>query len=130
MNIYLLISGILAIVLGVVHSILGEFLIFKNKRKPGKIVPTIVNSDFKERQLRIIWSTWHLASFFGWCIGVYLVQISLNQNKFGLELIDFLINSTICTMFASSVLVLIGTKGKHPGWIVLLIIGILLLFSK
>ena len=130
MNIYLLISGILTILLGVVHSILGEFLIFKNKRKPGKIVPTIVNSDFKERQLRIIWTTWHLASFFGWCIGIYLLQISLNQNKFGSELIDFLINPAICMMFASSILVLIGTKGKHPGWIVLLVIGILLLFSK
>lgn len=130
MNIYFLISGILCFILGLVHSILGEYLIFKDKRNTGNLVPTKVNAELKERHLRIIWATWHSTSFFGWCIGAFLVKISLVQNKLDSEFIDFIINSTIYTMFASSLLVLIGTKGKHPGWVVLLIIGLLLIIGN
>lgn len=130
MNIYFLIAGILCFVLGLVHSILGEYMIFKTKRNKGKLVPTKVGTELKERHLRIIWATWHLASFFGWCIGTFLVKIALNQGKSGAEFVDFIINPTILTMLAASLLVLAGTKGKHPGWIVLLLIGILLIIGK
>ncbi|WP_422862071.1 hypothetical protein [Flagellimonas sp. W118] len=130
MNIYFLIAGILCFVLGLVHSILGEYMIFNTKRNKGNLVPTKVGTELKERHLRIIWATWHLASFFGWCIGTFLVKIALNQGKSGAEFVDFIINSTILTMLAASLLVLAGTKGKHPGWIVLLLIGILLIIGK
>lgn len=130
MNNYFLIAGILCFILGLVHSILGEYLIFKDKRNKGSLVPIIVKKELKERHLRIIWATWHLASFFGWCIGAFLVKISLEQNKLDSEFIDFIIYSTIYTMFASSFLVLIGTKAKHPGWIILLLIGILLIIGN
>ena len=126
MNIYFLIAGILCFLLGIVHSILGEYLIFNSKRSTGNLVPTKVNTELKERHLRIIWATWHLSSFFGWCIGAFLIKISLEQNMLDSEFIDFMINSTIIAMIASCLLVLIGTKGKHPGWIVLLVIGIIL----
>ena len=130
MNIYFFIAGILCLILGIVHSILGEYLIFNSKRSAGSLVPTIVNTELKERHLRIIWATWHLSSFFGWCIGAFLIKISLEQNMFDSEFTNFMINSTSIVMIASCLLVLIGTKGKHPGWIVLLIIGILLLIGN
>jgi len=130
MNIYFLIAGILCFVLGLVHSILGEVLIFKDKRKTGNLVPTKVNVDLKERHLRIIWATWHLSSCFGWCIGAFLIKISRNQTILESELINFMINSTIITMIVSSLLVLVGTKGKHPGWIVLVLISILLIMGN
>lgn len=126
MNIYFLIAGILCFILGLIHSILGEYLIFRNKRNKGSLVPSKVIEELKERHLRIIWATWHLASLFGWCIGAFLWKISLEQGKLDSELIEFMIQSAFYTMFASSFLVLIGTKGKHPGWIILLLIGILL----
>jgi len=130
MNIYFLIAGILCFLLGLIHSILGEYLIFKDKRKTGNLVPSKVNTELKERHLRIIWATWHLSSFFGWCIGVFLIKISSDQKKLDAEFIDFMINSTVLAMFASSLLVLIGTNGKHPGWIVLILIGILLILGN
>lgn len=130
MNVYFLVAGILCFILGLVHSILGEYLIFKNKRNRGSLVPTKVNAELKERHLRIIWATWHLASFFGWCLGIFLIKISFDHSKLDPEFINFTIHSTIITMFVSSLLVLIGTKGKHPGWIVLLVIGILLLIGN
>jgi len=130
MNTYFLIAAILCVILGLVHSILGEYLIFRDKRKKGSIVPTIVKTDLKERHLRIIWATWHLASFFGWCVGAFLLRLAVDQDKLDAEFLDIVINTTIATMFASSVLVLIGTKGRHPGWVVLLGIGVFLIAGK
>jgi len=130
MNNYFLIAGILCFVLGIVHSILGEYLIFNSKRTAGKLVPTKVHNELKERHLRIIWATWHLATFFGWCIGAFLVKLALDQHLLDSDFFKFLIHSTIVAMSASCVLVLIGTKGKHPGWIVLLIITILLFIGN
>ncbi len=129
MNIYFLIAGILCVLLGVVHSILGEYLIFHPKREKGKLVPTKTNPGLRERHLRIIWATWHLASFFGWCIGAFLVKIAMAPTTLDTAFTNFMISAAAITMFASSGLVLLGTKGKHPGWIVLLVIAILLIIG-
>ncbi|MFK7920403.1 MAG: hypothetical protein AB8H47_00525, partial [Bacteroidia bacterium] len=69
MNIYFLLAGILSFVIGLVHSILGEILIFKTKREKGRLVPSIGSENLKQGHLRIIWATWHLASVFGWVLG-------------------------------------------------------------
>ena len=129
MNIYFFIAGVLCIILGLVHSFLGEQLIFRNKRKAGLLVPTITNTDLRERHLRIIWATWHLASLFGWCIAAILIKIAITYNAPDVVMIDFIIPSITVTNFLGALLVLVGTKGKHPGWIVLLIIAILLLIG-
>lgn len=130
MNVYLFIAGILCFLLGIVHSILGEYLIFKAKRNKGSLVPSKSSAELKERHLRIIWATWHLASIFGWCIGAVLMKISLNHNEHDFDGSDLILQSITYTMFLGSLLVLIGTKGKHPGWIVLLLIGILLVLGN
>ena len=127
MNLYFLIAGILCIILGLIHSFLGEILIFKSKRQKGNIVPSKTSSDFKVRYLRIIWATWHLATVFGWCIGTIIVKISLVQNDLNSSFSKMIIQPIIFAMFIGFLLVLVGTKGKHPGWIVLLLIGILLI---
>lgn len=130
MNLYLLIAGILCFFLGVVHSFLGEYLIFKNKRNKGSLTPSKVGVELKERHLRILWATWHLASVFGWCIGAILIKIAVTENLQNKELVDFILPSIVFTMLLSSALILIGTKGKHPGWIVLLVIGILTIIGN
>lgn len=126
MNYYLLTAAVLCFLLGVIHSFLGEFLIFKDKRKKGAFIPSQVNQDLKERHLRILWATWHLASVFGWCIGAILMKIAMDPNTLGLEITSFIISSSLYAMIFSSFLVFIGTKGKHPGWVVLAAIGVLL----
>ncbi len=130
MNLYLLIAAILCFFLGLVHSFLGEYLIFKHRRKKGNLVPSINSNELKERHLRILWATWHLASAFGWCIGAILMKITLTENPLNKGLVDFILQSIVFTMIFSSVLVLVGTKGKHPGWVVLLLIGILTIIGN
>lgn len=129
MNQYLWVAGLLCFILGLIHSILGEVLIFRNLRKSKKIIPTITKSKLKERHLRIIWATWHLTSLFGWCIGAILLEVATKYNIQTNELLQFILTSTTITMFCSSLLVFIATKGKHLGWAILSIIGILTLLE-
>lgn len=49
MNIYFLIAGILCFILGLIHSILGEFLIFNSKRNKGSIVPSKKIPEFERK---------------------------------------------------------------------------------
>lgn len=130
MNSHFFSAGILCFVLGLAHSILGEYLIFRNKRNKGSLVPSKVNGEFKERHLRIIWATWHVVTVLGWLIGGFLIKISFEQNKLNSEIIGHAILWTIYAMIASSFLILVGTKGKHPGWVVFLLIAILLMIGK
>ncbi|SNZ01788.1 hypothetical protein [Flagellimonas pacifica] len=130
MNIYFLIAGVLCFLLGIIHSILGEYMIFNDKRIKGTLVPSKKSASLKVRHLRILWATWHLASIFGWCFGFFLVRIAVDYHMVNSEFMKFIISSTAYTMFISSIIVLIGTKGKHPGWIVFLFIGILLMFGS
>lgn len=130
MNTYFLCAGILCFLLGLIHSILGEVLIFKSKRHQGSIVPAKKSPELKEAHLRIIWATWHLASVFGWCIGAILVKISITSVGLDPMFSTMIVPSMYFAMVAGGLLVLIGTKGKHPGWIILLVIGILLLIGN
>ncbi|WP_420601861.1 hypothetical protein [Flagellimonas sp.] len=130
MNTYFLVAGILCILLGLVHSIFGEILIFNSKRNKGSIVPTKKNPGLRTRHLRIIWANWHLSSVFGWCLGAILIKIALSHSNLNQEFVVMIIQTIIFTMFIGSLLVLIGTKGKHPGWIVLFLIGILLVIGS
>ena len=130
MNAYLFVAGGLFFFLGIAHSVIGEYLIFNAKRNKGSIVPSKKSVELKERHLRIIWATWHLSSLLGWCIGAILIKISLEQNELNSNITDFIVPLIIYATFVSSFLVLIGTKGKHPGWIGFLLIGILLLIGN
>jgi len=71
-----------------------------------------------------------LSSILGFCIGAILIKISLEQNHLNSNITDFIIQSVIYATFISSFLVLIGTKGKHPGWVGFLLIGILLVIAS
>jgi len=126
MNWHFFIAGIFCLLLGIAHSILGEFLIFKDKRREGSLIPSKGSEGLKQRHLRIIWATWHLASVFGWCLGAILIKVSIAQSSLNVSFVEFIIHSMIFAMLITSLLVLAATKGKHPGWIVLLVIAILL----
>ena len=73
---WLLVGGLVAIVVAVVHSALGEVLIFQRMRKET-IVPTQGQPVLRERYVRILWATWHIVSVFGLAIAGVLVFMSL-----------------------------------------------------
>lgn len=129
MNVYLLLAAILCILLGMAHSVLGELLIFKDKRTKRSIIPGKSGQDLKGRHLRILWATWHLVSIFGWVIAAIVIKLSLVQDQSMVSFSTDILIWITCTMFIASFLVLIATNGKHPGWIVLSLIGSLILLG-
>ena len=111
-------AGVLSIITGVVHSAGGEWLIFRHLRS-GTFVPALSLPPLKERNIRIIWATWHLASVFGWAFACVLIWLGLAPPNQPLK--PVVVTAIVVANLCGSMLVLIGTKGRHPGWVALLL---------
>lgn len=122
MQTYMFVAGVLAVVTGIAHSVLGEFLIFRHLRN-GTLVPTKPAPPLKERNIRIIWASWHLITVFGWAFGAVLLMLSLPNNTQSAQ--SLFINAAIVAFAAGALLVLIATKGRHPGWVAMLVVAAL-----
>ena len=93
----LAVAGYLAIALGIIHSILGEWLIFSRWRKAAPDIP---------RQHRgIIWASWHELMLFGAVIGIILIRVPLGAD-------------TLILVAPRR----LGTCWRHPGWAVLTVL--------
>jgi hypothetical protein len=117
---YLLAAAVVAALVGVIHSVLGELLIFRKLSK-GTIVPNQAAAPLGLRNIRILWATWHLASALGFGFaGILLIWANRESAP------DPAAVWTLIVSFAvGSFLVLVATRGKHPGWIGLLIVSVL-----
>ena len=120
MQALLFIAGSLALITGIVHSVLGEILIFRHLRSGG-LVPTLSAPPLRERNIRIIWATWHLGSVFGWAFAGVLLRLAAAPHDS--SLMAFVLSAIVFANLGGSLLVLIGTKGRHPGWIALLAVA-------
>jgi hypothetical protein len=122
MNWCFFIAGFLTTAIGLIHSLLGERLIFSRMRSGG-MIPTNGGQMLREPHLRILWATWHLATAMGSGLAAVLFWLALPSSRpMGQSLVAVAI---IGTMLVSSSLVLVATKGKHPGWAGLLCVAIL-----
>jgi hypothetical protein len=122
MQTYLFVAGSLALLVGLVHSVLGERLIFSRMRTGG-LIPTSGEPVLRERHVRILWASWHIVSVFGWALGVILLQSAFSSSDSVFR--AFVTNTIGGSMLVGSLLVLIGTKGMHPGWLALLGVAVL-----
>ena len=117
-NLWFLSAGVLMVLVGMVHSVLGERLIFSRLRTGG-LVPTDGGSHLRERHVRILWATWHFASVLGWA-HAFILFYAANT-----ALPAPVIQALVAAAAAGGVLVLVGTRGQHPGWIALLVVALL-----
>lgn len=111
-------AGVIAALTGVVHSVLGEHLIFRHVRN-GSLVPALSAPPLRERHIRIIWATWHLASIFGWASAGVLIGLAYSPALPA----SIVVVGIAVAYLAGAILVLIGTKGRHPGWAALLAVA-------
>jgi hypothetical protein len=124
---YMFAAGVLALIVGAAHSVLGEILIFRHLRSRG-LVPSMGVPPLRERHIRILWATWHLATVFGWASAVVLLRLASPSTASSLQaLVE---NAIVVAFLGGSFLVLIGTKGRHPGWIGLLAVAALAWFGR
>lgn len=124
MHTTLALAGALTFVVGAVHSILGERLIFRRMRQ-GTLIPTHGKPILHERHVRILWASWHVVTLFGWAMGAVMLQ----RASADAPLDAWLAHAIAASMFGGSLLVLIGTRGRHPGWIGLLAVALLVWFG-
>jgi hypothetical protein len=80
MNGFLLAASAVAAVVGLVHTMLGERLLFRRLRKGG-VIPTFGGELLAERHARILWATWHLATLFGWSIAGVFCWLALPTSR-------------------------------------------------
>ena len=117
MNPYLVAAAVLAFVVGLVHSVLGERLIFRRLRT-GQVVPTNGGTVLREAHVRILWASWHVLTVFGWGIAAVLSWLAFRALPDGQA--AFIEQTIAISMLCGAVLVFIGTRAKHPGWVGLL----------
>lgn len=115
-------AAVLALITGIVHSILGERLIFRHLRQASWI-PSMPAPPLQGRHVRILWATWHLASVLGWALAGMLWQLARSPG-------DALAAGAVFAasggaFLAGALLVLVGTRGRHPGWVALGAVGVL-----
>lgn len=120
MNRYFLAACIIAVLVGLIHSLLGEVLIFRKLRR-GALVPHLAAPPLQERNVRILWATWHVASAFGFGFAAILLSLAAN----GSAADPAIVRALVAAFAAGAGLVLYATKGRHPGWIGLLVVAVL-----
>jgi hypothetical protein len=117
---YFLAAAVVSLLVGVVHSALGEMLIFRKLRK-GTIIPNQAAGALELRNVRILWATWHLASAFG--VGFASILFFMAGRDAAPDAATAW--ALILSFATGSLLVLVATRGRHPGWIGLLIVSVL-----
>lgn len=128
MNAYFIAAAGLAFIVALVHSILGEIMIFRRLRKPGRIIPSDGGAILFGSNVRILWASWHALTVFGWGMAAILALLA-RPAAHGLH--DGAIAQTIMlSMLAGSALVLIATKARHPGWAGLLGVAALIWLGR
>ncbi|MES2671120.1 MAG: hypothetical protein V4673_11975 [Pseudomonadota bacterium] len=104
----------------IVHSLLGELLIFGQLRTRG-VVPTEAAAPLRSGNIRILWATWHLASVFG--LGFAAILFAIATGRIAPD--PYILHAVIWAFIGGSALVLLATKGKHPGWVGLMAVATL-----
>lgn len=128
MNAYFIAAAALASIVGLVHSVLGEIMIFRRMRKPGRIIPTEGGAILSGPNVRILWASWHVLTVFGWGMAAILIELAQPAARgVGDDAVEWAI---MASMFAGSVLVLIATRARHPGWIGLLGVAVLVWLGR
>jgi len=77
----------------------------------------------KERHVRILWASWHILTVLGWCAAAILWCLA--QNFPGSPSHHFVARAIAVAMSVSAAMVFVSTKAKHPGWVGLLGVAIL-----
>ena len=77
MNPFLASAAVLAFFVGLAHSVLGEYMIFRRMRA-GHLIPTNGGRVIGEGHVRILWASWHVLTAFGWSMAAMLLWFSLH----------------------------------------------------
>jgi hypothetical protein len=121
MNLQLAIAGVLAVLLGVTHSWIGERLI---------VQPVLAAEDFpklrgsRRGMAKIVRFAWHLTSVYFVAMGTLLLYYSRNPKD------ATVLTVVAVTYFISAVVTLGASRGRHYAWPIFTIIGVIAWISR
>jgi hypothetical protein len=116
------VAAALSFATGLAHSVLGEVLIFQRLRR-GTVVPTHGGHALGGRHVRILWASWHVLTLLGWCMALMLVELAAWPANDMTGAITRLIS---VGMLTGGLTVLIATRGRHPGWVSMTLVALLI----
>lgn len=117
MNVYYLVAAALLMLLGLLHSGLGERLVIAPLLAHGELPKLLGSRDFMGRVLRF---TWHITSVLMWGIGGLLIYWALTDAGTPTE--AFVV---VATLLISAVVSAVVARAKHFSWWVLLLSAVL-----
>ena len=128
MNPWLLGAAGLSVLIALAHSVIGEQRIFRHLRRAGQVVPTEGGTVLREFQVRILWGAWHGLSAMGLGLAAVLFWLAhpAAQAASGGR-VQWCVSMA---MAATGVLVLVSNRGRHPAWVPLLGVAVLVLASQ
>jgi hypothetical protein len=110
------IAALLAFILGLAHSVLGERYILTRLFRRAEHLPRIFGgTEFTTRTLRF---AWHLTTVLFWTFAWLLWQAAANTVTQ-----DSVLRVIGYACIAGGVLPLVMTRGRHLSWVVLFVIG-------
>lgn len=119
MNAYLTAAAALTVVIGAVHSIGGEVLIFRRLRA-GRGMPGGTGA-LRTGHVRIVWASWHALTVLAWALAVLLVRWPAAPTARAGEMALVI----AAAMAACGTVVGLATRGRHAGWIGLWVVAAL-----
>ena len=111
MNNPLLLAAAGLALVGLIHSVLGEVLVFRTLRTQG-LVPAAGYPVLRERQVRILWASWHLVTVLGWALSALLWR--LGSGPWDQDLAAWIANSTTLALLACALYVLVALAWLVP----------------
>lgn len=120
MNLSLFAAGLLSVLIGVAHSVLGEKLVLGPLFRRSELPKLLGSTIFARQTLRF---TWHLTTVLLLAIGAVVVVVSFTVLE---PQSAWILRIFALTFAACSLLSLVGARAKHFSWWVFLLIAVLL----
>jgi hypothetical protein len=123
MNALLLAAAAILLVVGIAHSYLGErYILIRLFRRTE--LPRVWGSDVHTR--RILRFAWHITTLAWWGFGAILIAAARPAGDLSTPLAGKII---ALTSFASALMVLVWSRGRHLAWIAFLAVAVLVWFG-
>lgn len=120
MNVPLLIAGLLSVMIGLAHSVLGERLLLGPLFRHGDLPKLLGSGSFARRTLRF---AWHLTTVLLAAIGAIVMALSTASLD---PQAMWILRVLAVTFAACSLVSLIGARAKHfSRWVFLIIAALL-----
>jgi hypothetical protein len=124
MNGWLMVAAALCVLIALVHSVLGEWRIFRHLRRGHRLVPTEGGTVLREFQLRIVWGTWHGLSVMGLGLAAVLAWLAASPDARAAS--GGVVEASVAAALATTgLVVLVSNRGRHPAWLALLVVAAL-----